>query len=93
MAVTRDLDFDLGPRVDSGDDAGQIPHRVERLAGERGDDVAGAQTRPGGGTVRHHRCDQRALRLVEAERLGQGLVDPLDGYPQPAAIDPAVVAE
>ena len=68
-----------------GDQPRQVPHVVDRLAVEAEDHVARLDAAGLRRAVVVDAGDQRALRLIEPEALGDFVGDRLDAHPEPAA--------
>ena len=92
-AVPDDRELDRLLRPKRRDPAGEIVRIGDRLAVDRGDDVAALHAGGGGGQILLRRGHQRAARLLEAEVVGQirGHILNLDA--DPAARDRAVLLE
>src|SRR5262249_39045808 len=70
-----------------GNEARQVPGRVDRMVTELEDDVARLDAGFGGGAAALYRRDERALVGVQAHALGQVRGTFLDCDAQPAAVD------
>src|SRR5262249_44684539 len=75
------------------DQPGQIAHLVDLVALEARDDITLADARGGGRAILGDRGDERAVRLLEAEALGDRLGDLLDLHSQPTAPRLPVLSE
>src|SRR5690606_31903018 len=89
VAVSPDLQPDLGTRRLARDGPREIPGLQHGQGSDGKDDVAGAQPGPGRAAALVHGCDERAARAVESERAGQRVIDLLDGDAEAAAGHPA----
>src|SRR5438034_1172830 len=87
------LHWDLGPRLDLGDDARKLRGGIDRPSVHLEDDVSGFDARLLRGAALFDRIDQRAGGLGEAERVGGFLAHFLDLHADAAAGDAALFLE
>ena len=93
LALAPDRELHRSARRKRADLLGEIAGILHGIAVDRGDHVAGEDPGLGGRTVRLRLGDQRALRRLEAEVLGDLGRDRLNLHADPTAGDAALVLE
>jgi hypothetical protein len=93
LLVADDLQLDGLPDAGPRDEQRQLRGVDDRLAVELDDDVALLEPDDSAGPFLHDVGDERALRVVEAERLGDVGRHLLDHHAEPAARDVALVLQ
>src|SRR5262245_60214973 len=91
--IANNGELDIGVGMQLGDLASKVARVVDLVAIHRDDDVAGLDVLFSGGAVLGHLGNHGALRLREADRIGDLVGHVLDDDAKPAAIDGAMLLQ